>query len=101
MTNLGLVRIVGIVEGISTLALFFIAMPLKWLGGITEAVRYPGLVHGLLWLAYLVVVIVAYGRGKLPGKWVGILFAASIVPFGPFWADGKLKKMELGKPAQS
>ena len=101
MTYLGLVRIAGFVEGISAVCLFFVAMPLKYVWDIKQAVKWPGAIHGGLWLLYLLVVIVAYGRGKLTGKWVGILSFASLIPFGPFFVDRKLKKMEFGPPLPS
>lgn len=106
---LALVRLVGFIEAISAINLFFIAMPLKYFADMPKAVTWTGTIHGVLWLAYALIVIVAYGRGKLPAAWVWILGFASLIPFGPFLVDGKLKKMEkrdpnhlpLGEPGQS
>jgi integral membrane protein len=88
------VRIVGFIEACSAIALFFVAMPLKYLADMPKAVTYVGGLHGFLWLAYILIVIAAYAVGKLPVKWVGYLGLASIIPFGPFLVDGKLKRME-------
>jgi integral membrane protein len=60
-----------------------------------------GTIHGWLWVAYALIVILAYGRGKLPAVWVWILGFASLIPFGPFLVDGKLKKMDVHSPAGS
>ena len=43
--------ILGIIEGLSTLALFFVAMPLKYHGGQPMAVTIAGGIHGILFLA--------------------------------------------------
>lgn len=88
------VRIVGFVEACSAIALFFVAMPLKYFADMPKAVTYVGGLHGFLWVAYVLIVIAAYATEKLPLKWVGYLGLASIVPFGPFLVDGKLKRME-------
>ena len=94
MSELARVRLVGFIEACSAIMLFFVAMPLKYLGDMPKAVTYVGSVHGLLWVAYLIVVLAAYAMGKLTAKWVGILGLVSIVPFGPFLVDGRLKQME-------
>ena len=94
MTNLGLVRVIGVVEAVSAINLFFVAMPLKYLAAMPKAVTWTGTVHGGLWILYALVVLVAWQRGKLTATWFWILGAASFVPFGPFLVDGRLKKME-------
>jgi integral membrane protein len=94
----GRVRAVGFVEGVSALVLFFIAMPLKYLSGIpetgTEAVTWVGSIHGGLVVLYAVVTLWAWYRGHLTGKLVGLAAIASIVPFGPFAIDRRLKAHE-------
>jgi integral membrane protein len=94
MTDLMRVRAMGFMEACSAIALFFVAMPLKYFADMPKAVTWIGSIHGVLWVAYALIVILAYGRGKLPAAWVWILGFASLIPFGPFLVDGKLKKME-------
>ena len=79
MTNLGLVRVIGVVEAVSAINLFFVAMPLKYLAAMPKAVTWTGTVHGGLWILYALVVFVAWQRGKLTAKWFWILGAASFV----------------------
>jgi integral membrane protein len=100
MTNLSTVRGVGVVEAISAISLFFVAMPLKYFADMPKAVTIVGGIHGLLWVLYAAVVLAAWGKGKLTVGWVAILFVASLIPFGPFLVDGRLKKME-GRPNTS
>lgn len=88
--------IMGYLEGMSFLLLLGIAMPLKYMLGMPEAVSYIGPVHGVLFVAYIMVLIITAGRIKLP-LWAlpaGVL--GSFLPFGPFIFDHLLKK-RLGK----
>jgi integral membrane protein len=89
---------VGFVEGTSALILFFVAMPLKYLSGMPEigkpAVFWVGLIHGLLFISYATVTFIAWGKGSLTAKLVGLAAIASIVPFGPFAIDRRLKAYE-------
>ena len=86
-------RILSVVEGISTLLLFFVAMPLKYVGGIPEAVRMAGSLHGMLFLALAVMFLIGREVVPLPLKWVigGILGA--VIPFGPFVMDVWLRRL--------
>ena len=105
-TPVGRVRAAGLVEGVSALILFFAAMPLKYLppaGSETAAlgkdvVFWVGLIHGLLFITYATVTFVAWGKGALTAKLVGLAAVASIVPFGPFVIDRKLKRAEAARP---
>ena len=93
----GLVRMVGTIEGTSALILFFIAMPLKYIAKIPEGeaiVFWVGLVHGILFTIYAAVTFIAWGKGAITAKLVGLAAIASIVPFGPFVIDRKLKAVE-------
>jgi hypothetical protein len=51
MTTLTALRRLCLIEGLSLLLLLGVAMPLKYLADQPLAVRYVGLVHGVLWLA--------------------------------------------------
>ena len=53
---IGYFRILAIIEGISLLALLFIAMPLKYVYAMPEAVSIVGMTHGILFL-----LLVAFG----------------------------------------
>jgi integral membrane protein len=94
----GRVRTVGYIEGTSALILFFIAMPLKYLSGMPDTgksvVFWVGLVHGLLFISYATVTFIAWGKGCLTAKLVGLAALASIVPFGPFVIDRRLRVEE-------
>ncbi|MGK0248356.1 MAG: integral membrane protein [Oleispira sp.] len=84
--------IMGYLEGTSFLLLLGIAMPLKYLMGIPEGVKYIGMAHGVLFIAYIVILMGAANKIKMP-IWAmpaGVL--GSFLPFGPFIFDHLLKK---------
>jgi integral membrane protein len=85
-------RWVAIVEGISFLLLLFIAMPLKYFAGFPLAVRVVGMVHGVLFLAFVVTLFeAAVERSWSPRRW-GFAFLSSLVPFGTYALDRSLKR---------
>jgi integral membrane protein len=91
-------------EGVSYLLLLGIAMPIKYLSGYPDlgkqVVFWVGLGHGVLFIAYATVTFVAWGKGALTAKLVGLAALASLLPFGPFVLDHKLKAHEeQAKPA--
>ena len=84
--------IMGYLEGTSFLLLLGIAMPLKYMFGIPEAVKYVGMAHGVLFIGYILVLVFAASKIKMP-LWAlpaGVL--GSFLPFGPFVFDHLLKK---------
>ncbi len=80
-------RTVGIWEGISFLILLFIAMPLKYFGGMPKAVSIVGMAHGMLFVAFMYTIINAITSSGLPVKKGIIAFLASLIPFGTFFLD--------------
>ena len=54
----------GIVEGISTLGLFFVAMPMKYMYDQPMAVTIAGMVHGFLFLGLVTLFLV--GKSQVP-----------------------------------
>lgn len=84
--------IMGYLEGTSFLLLLGIAMPLKYMMDMPEMVSYVGPVHGVLFIAYIVVLFITAHKIKMP-LWAlpaGVL--GSFLPFGPFVFDHVLKK---------
>jgi integral membrane protein len=97
----GRVRAVGFVEGCSALLLFFVAMPLKYIvkhPSGTDTVFWVGAIHGGLFVLYAAVAIWAWYRGHLSDRLLGYAAVASIIPFGPFVIDRKLKEVEKPQP---
>jgi len=89
-TPLGRLLAVGHLEGISFLILVGIAMPLKYVWHMPEAVKVFGMAHGVLFLVFLVTIFQAWGDRAITGKQAGLSFLASLLPFGPFFLDRRL-----------
>ncbi len=84
-----LFRGISLLEGLSLLALLFVAMPLKYVWGNPEYVRIVGMAHGLLFVAYILFAIMTKFELNWKVKTLLIVFAASIIPFGTFYVDKK------------
>lgn len=91
-TKLARFRVVSLAEGVSFLLLLCVAMPLKYAAHMPAATMVAGMVHGLLFLAY---VALAYGVKQTEGwnaKRFLVVLVASVIPTGPFWLHKSLKK---------
>lgn len=84
-------RLVGILEGISFLVLLGVAMPLKYLQGMPDAVRVVGMIHGILFLLFVFGVIRVAQDRDWPRRTLVEGLAASLIPFGTFWFDRRLR----------
>jgi integral membrane protein len=82
-------RITALLEGISTLLLFFFAMPMKYLADNPDYVPSIGMAHGVLWTAFVILCVAMKFSYKWPWSRVAILFAASFIPFLPFYVEKK------------
>ena len=90
-TSIGRLRLIGMIEGLSLILLMFIAMPLKYIWGDPSMVKVVGQVHGLLWVGFCFVLYDTKSAEGWTFKQALIPFIASIIPFGPFVVDRKLK----------
>ena len=92
--NIKTLRWVGLLEGISFLLLLFIAMPMKYMFDNPILVKYVGMGHGVLFIAFLAVLFIVCEKQKWSIQVFLMGVAASILPFGPFIFDRKLKKLD-------
>ena len=92
--NIKTLRFVGLLEGLSFLLLLFIAMPVKYMLGNPILVKYVGMGHGVLFVAFLAMLFIVCEKQEWSIKMFILGLVASILPFGPFVFDKKLKKLE-------
>ena len=85
-------RIIALLEGLSFLGLLFIAMPMKYFMDMPTAVKIPGMAHGGLFVAYILLAIVVGLDKNWNTKQFAIVILGSILPFGTFYADKKVFK---------
>lgn len=85
-------RRASFLEGVSALLLFFVAMPLKYNFDMPEAVRVVGTAHGLLFVAFGMLLL----NYALEARWSLVRMAVSVVvvslPFGAFWFERQLRR---------
>ncbi len=77
--------IVGKIEGYSYLVLLFWAMPLKYFYNTPEYVRPVGSLHGLLFVAFMILLAAMFFKVKLSLKKACMAFLLSLIPFGTFF----------------
>ncbi len=93
--NLKNLRLLAMFEGTSLILLLFVAMPLKYQFGITEATKIVGMIHGLLFLSFVSMLLTVTGQGKLPEKYSLIGVMAAFIPFGTWIFEYKVIKPRL------
>jgi integral membrane protein len=89
-SQVGRVRIAGIIEGISFLLLLGLAMPMKYFAGQPQYVRVIGMIHGILFLTFCLSVLHALLNGKITFCRAVLALFASLLPCGTFLIDKKL-----------
>ena len=97
---IGRLRLIGMIEGLSYILLIGVAMPLKYMAGMPEAVSIVGMAHGVLFCVFALALLNAHMDCEWTLKRSAVLFIAAVLPFGPFVVDGGLKR-EQAERAQS
>lgn len=92
---LGRFRAISLAEGVSYLVLLGIAMPLKYVAGIPNAVRIVGMLHGVLFVAFVVGLALAAKAERWGARQITIAMIASLVPLGAFWLERRLRMKRL------
>ena len=101
-TPIGRLRLIGMTEGVSYLLLLFIAMPLKYVWGDPTWVRHIGMAHGVLFVGLCASILEVLLKEGWSIKRCLVPFVASLLPFGPFVIDGRLKAAQMeGEPPPS
>lgn len=82
-------RIIALLEGVSYLLLLFVASPIKWFMGDETYVKWLGMPHGVLFMAYIVIALLIRADMKWPIRTLWIVLIASVIPFGTFYIEKK------------
>jgi len=77
--------LIGKIEGYSYLLLLFIAMPLKYVFDMPQYIRPMGSIHGVLFVAFMILLALMFFKVKLSFKNACFAFLLSLVPFGTFF----------------
>lgn len=90
-SDLGRFRVISLAEGVSYLVLLGIAMPLKYAAGQPSAVRIVGMVHGVLFVAFVLGLLRAAKTERWGLRRIAVAMIAALLPFGAFWLERSLR----------
>jgi len=87
-------RQLAIIEGVSTLVLFFVAMPLKYFADMPLAVTVAGSIHGFLFVALVIMLLVAIAKVPISVGLAAAGIVAAVLPGGPFLLERRLARIK-------
>lgn len=82
----------GHIEGWSYILLMLVAMPLKYWAAWPLGVRIMGMIHGFLFIVFMVAIVQAMRKSGLSFKGAFLAFLLSLIPFGTFYLHKVLPK---------
>ena len=82
-------KIVAILEGLSYLA-FGITMPLKYKLDMPEPNYVVGMLHGVLFIAYILIAFLYAQKKNWNIKKTALVLLASVIPFATFIVERKI-----------
>lgn len=80
---------VSILEGTSFLVLLLIAMPLKYIWDAPQMVEVVGMMHGVLFVLYIMGALWLYKALEWNIKTLLVVCVSSVLPLGPFYVEKK------------
>jgi integral membrane protein len=93
MKILTVFRLIAFLEGLTYALLIFVGVPLKYINGDVTIVKTLGMPHGFLFMAYIAFVFVIRMYHSWFKKHFILITIASIIPFGTFIVEHKLRKL--------
>ena len=93
MSILNQFRIVSFIEGVSYLILLGFAMPMKYIYQNPVFVKFFGMVHGLVFILFIVFLFICYMKYRVRFHKSIKFFILSLIPFGFIWIDKELKNI--------
>jgi len=89
---LGFLRLFSLLDGLSFIVLLYFSIYEKRILGDETAIRIPGMVHGVIFTIFLVLICLTMVSRKWPIKRAALVFVCSLLPFAPFFLEISLKK---------
>ncbi|CAA0106449.1 Uncharacterised protein [BD1-7 clade bacterium] len=85
-------KYISIIEGLSLIALFLIAMPAKYYFDYPDLIFPVGMTHGILFMIYFVASLAAsHIAGWSVMRWM-VALVCSVIPFAFIFLDRQLNK---------
>lgn len=92
--SLHYLRMASLAEGATLLALLLVAVPLKRMADLPQAVSLMGPIHGLAFLIYSAMVLQAVSTRLITASETARLMMAAFVPFGAFMLSGLFRRKQ-------
>lgn len=98
-TQIGRLRLITFLEGLSLILLVIIAMPLKYIYNNPTMVEILGPIHGGLFILFVIYIV----KSGMDNKWnfketVLMALIAAFIPFGTFYFDHRfLSRIQAGE----
>jgi integral membrane protein len=89
---LGFLRLLSLLDGLSFIVLLYFSIYEKRILGDETAIRIPGMVHGVIFTLFLVLICLTMVSRKWTIKRAALVFVCSLIPFAPFFLEVSLKK---------
>jgi integral membrane protein len=96
-TQIGRLRLIAYLEGVSLIILLGVAVPLKYWGGNPELVKILGPIHGTLFLLFILSTLTVGVEQQWKFRqttWK--VLVACIIPFGTFYIDRHILRQNNG-----
>ncbi|MCX8240126.1 MAG: DUF3817 domain-containing protein [Akkermansiaceae bacterium] len=90
--SLGFLRLFSLLDGLSFIILLYFAIYEKRILGDETAVRVPGMIHGVIFTVFLILLYLTMGKRKWSIKRAALVFICSLIPFAPFFLETNLKR---------
>jgi integral membrane protein len=90
---------VSLAEGVTFLLLLCVAMPLKYAANLPVAVMIMGSIHGLLFIAYVLLALDGRTQLSWTGKRLLWVLVMAVLPTGAFFAERSVKNELTGAAA--
>jgi integral membrane protein len=94
--SLKCLRYVSLAEGLSFLVLLYAAIYRKRIMGDEDAIAWPGMIHGVLFVLFCFALLHVWIERRWPIGKVMFAFVCSLLPFAPFYLERMLKQEEAG-----
>lgn len=89
-------RAASLLDGLSFVILLYFAIYEKRVLGDATAVRIPGMIHGIIFTVFLILLYLTMEQREWTLKRAGLVFFCALVPFAPFFLEPLLKREQHG-----
>lgn len=92
-TNIGRLRFIAFLEGVSLIVLMGIGVPMKYMFNNPMGSEVVGPIHGVLFILYVILTFNVASEYKWKfSQTTWKVLIASFIPFGTFYIDSKILK---------